>query len=210
MVRGVDGRPLDDLADHLHGIHVDAGLGGAHVDGGAHDVGFGQCLRDGFDEHVLGGRHALAHERAVSADEVDADLLRGFVKRVGDRDEILGGLAAAGADEGDRGDGDALVDDRDAEVALDVLARGDEILRVARDFVVDVRTGGVEVRGGAIQQADAHCDGAHVELLLLDHLVGLMDLHDIQHGRVCPFRFVRLRSCAAIRVITGLRRDASW
>ena len=177
---------LDDVAEQFDGIHVDTGFGGAHVDGRAYDVGFGQRLRQGADEHLLGRGHGFGDERRVSADQVHADLLGRAVERVREFDEVLGGLAGAGADERDRGDGDALVDDRDAVVAFDGLAGGDQILGVGGDLAVDVVGDHVHVGVGAVEQRDAHRDGADVELLLLDHLIGLMDLHDVQHVRV-PF-----------------------
>ena len=186
---------LDDVAEQFDGIHVDTGFGGAHVDGRAYDVGFGQRLRQGADEHLLGRGHGLRHERGVAADQIDADLLGRPVERVRDLHEVVGALAGAGADQRDRGDGDALVDDRDAVIAFDGLAGRHEILGIGGDFVVDVVADGIDVIGRAIQQADAHGDGAHVELLLLDHLVGLVDLHDIQHR--C-FLF------------SPIRRGASW
>ena len=173
---------LDDVAEQFDGVHVDAGFGGAHVHGGAHDVGFGKRLRQGTDKHLLGRGHGLGHERGVAANQVDADLLGSTVERVRDFDEVLGALAGACAHQRDRSDGDTLIDDRDAVVAFDGLAGGHEILGIRGDLVVDVLADLVDAVGGAVQQADAHGDGAHVELLLLDHLVGLVDLHDIQHG----------------------------
>ena len=97
-------------------------------------------------------------------------------------DEILAGLAGAGADQRNRGDGDALVDDRDTVVTLDGLAGGDEILGVGGDLAVNVVASRVDVVRRTVEQRDAHGDGTDVELLLLDHLIGLVDLHDIQHG----------------------------
>ena len=195
---------LDDVAEQFDGVHVDAGFGGAHVHGGANDVGFGQGLRQGADEHFLSRGHGLGHERGVAANQVDADLLGRAVERVRDLDEILGALAGACADQGNRGDSDALVDDRDAEIAFDGLAGGHEVLGVHGDLVVDVLADLVDAVGCAIQQADAHGDGAHVELLLLDHLVGLVDLHDIQHG----FSLRLVRFVASITCVTYVCRGS--
>ena len=46
---------LDDAADDAHGVHVDAGLGGTHVDRGADILRAGQSLWDGGDELPVGG-----------------------------------------------------------------------------------------------------------------------------------------------------------
>ena len=170
------------MAEQFDGVHVDAGFGGSHIDGRADNVGFAQRFRQGADEQLFGGGHGFGHECGVAADQVDADLLRRMVKRMRNFHEIVRRFARACADQGNRGDGDALIDDRNAVVAFDGLASGYEILGIRGDLVVDVVADFVDAVGRAVQQADAHGDGAHVELLLLDHLVGLVDLHDIQHG----------------------------
>ena len=64
--------------------------------------------------------------RRKAADQVDADLLRRR-SSAWRFHEILARFAGAGADQGDRGDGDALVDDRDAVVAFDGFAGGYEV-----------------------------------------------------------------------------------
>ena len=142
---------LDDVAEQFDGVHVDAGFGGAHVHGGANDVGFGQGLRQGADEHLLSRGHGLGHERGVAANQVDADLLRRMVKRMRDFHEIVRRFTRACADQGNRGDSDALVDDRDAEIAFDGLAGGHEVLGVRGDLVVDVLADLVDAVGCAIQ-----------------------------------------------------------
>ena len=77
-------------------------------------------------------------------------------------------------------------------------------IKFGGDFVVDVVADFVDAVGRAVQQADAHGDGAHVELLLLDHLVGLVDLHDIQHG----FSLRLVRFVASITCVTHVCRGS--
>ena len=206
VVGGALGNVLDDVAEQFDRVHVDAGLGGADVHGRADDVGLGKGLRQGADEQLLGRGHGLGDECGVAADQVDADLLGRLVKRVGDLDEVLARLAGAGTDQRDRGDGDALVDDRDAVVAFDGLAGGNEVLGIGSDLAVDVAAGLVDIVRGAVEQRDAHGDGANVELLLLDHLIGLVDLHDVQHGL---FLTGYLKTSLAVTLIRGIRMAPS-
>ena len=206
VVGGALGDVLDDVAEQFDRVHVDAGLGGTDVHGRADDVGLGKGLRQGADEQLLGRGHGLGDECGVAADQVDADFLGCLVKRVGDLDEVLARLAAAGADQRDRGDGDALVDDRDAVVAFDGLAGGNEVLGIGSDLAVDVVAGLVDIVRGAVEQRDAHGDGADVELLLLDHLIGLVDLHDVQHGL---FLTGYLKTSLAVTLIRGIRMAPS-
>ena len=206
VVGGALGNVLDDVAEQFDRVHVDAGLGGTDVHGRADDVGLGKGLRQGADEQLLGRGHGLGDECGVAADQVDADFLGCLVKRVGDLDEVLARLAGAGTDQRDRGDGDALVDDRDAVVAFDGLAGGNEVLGIGSDLAVDVVAGLVDIVRGAVEQRDAHGDGADVELLLLDHLIGLVDLHDVQHGL---FLTGYLKTSLAVTLIRGIRMAPS-
>ena len=195
---------FDDVAEQLDGVHVDAGFGGSHIDRRADNVGFAQRLRQGADEQLFSRGHGLGYECRVAADQVDADLLRRTVKRMRNFHEVLRALARACADQGNRGDGDALVDDRNAVVAFDGLASRYEILGIRGDLAIDVLTDLVDAVGRAVQQADAHGNSAHVELLLLDHLVGLVDLHDIQHG----FSLRLVRFVASITCVTHVCRGS--
>ena len=93
---------------------------------GAHQVGGGQGLGDGGDELPVSRGHALLHQGGEAADEVDAAGLGRPVQGGGEGDVVLG-VRSAGH-QGDGGDGDALVDDGDAELPLDGLAGGHQIL----------------------------------------------------------------------------------
>ena len=119
VVGGALGNVLDDVAEQFDRVHVDAGLRGTHVHRRADDVGLAQRGRQRADEQLLGQRHRIGDERRVAADQIDAHRVRRAVKCVGDLHEVGGGLAAAGADERDRRDRDALVHNRNAEVAFD-------------------------------------------------------------------------------------------
>ena len=206
VVGGTLGNVLDDMAEQFDRVHVDAGLGGADVHGRADDVGLGESLRQGADEQLLGRGHGLGNECGVAADQVNADLLRRTVKRMRNFHEIVRRFARACADQGNRGDGDALIDDRNAVVAFDGLAGGNEVLGIGGDLAVDVVAGLVDIVRGAVEQRDAHGDGADVELLLLDHLIGLVDLHDVQHGL---FLTGYLKTSLAVTLIRGIRMAPS-
>ena len=71
---------LDDVTHFLYGIHVDAGLCGADIDGGANEFRFRKCFRDAFNQSVIAGGKALMHQCGIAADEVDADGLCGAVQ----------------------------------------------------------------------------------------------------------------------------------
>ena len=114
-------------------------------------------------------REALLDECREAADEVDADFLGGAVHRLSDR-HVRVSLAGIGRD-GNRRDRDALVDDRDAVLRLDVLARLHEEFRRLRDLVVHVLAELIDIRMRTVAQRDAHRDRADIELVFRNHAV---------------------------------------
>jgi hypothetical protein len=131
---------------------------------------------------AVGVRRPLLHEAAEAADEVDADLFGGGVERVRHLD--VGGGVVAAHDVGDGRQRDALVDDRDAVLVLDLVGHADQPAGPLHDLGVHPLGDLVRIARRAIEQRDAHRDGAHVEVLGPDHADGLEDLllGDEDHG----------------------------
>ena len=171
---------LDGLAHQLDGVHVQARLGGADVHRAADDVRLGQCAGDGLDEAQVARREALVDEGSVAAHEVDAHLLAGGVQRLGKVHRV--GVRAGTQQHGDGGDADALVDDGDAVLGADVLHSRNEPGGAGGDLVINFFAGFPGVRVDAVQQADAHGDGAHVQIVLREHLDGLEDVAGVHHA----------------------------
>ena len=169
-VRGQVCGGADGFAHEFDGAHVDAGAGGSDVYGGADHVGFCERSRNGANQLFIGGGHALVDESAEATDEVHADCLSSCVEGAGELHVVL--IVGGACHQRDGGDGDALVDNRDAELSFDTFADADEVCGAAGDLVVDFAAGYLTVRVGAVEQGDTHGDGANVELLLLDHSDG--------------------------------------
>ena len=119
----------------------------------------------------LGG--PLLHQGGEAADEVDPRGLGGVVHGHGEGD-VAARLRRPGH-QGHGGDGDAFVDDGDAELPLNGLAGGHQVLGPAGDLVIDLLTGGLWIGIGAVQQGDAHGNGTHVQMLLVDHMYGIQN-----------------------------------
>ena len=115
-----------------------------------------------------------------AADEVDARLAPGLVQRLGEAEIVL--AVARARDEGNRRDGDALVDNRDAELGLYLLARAHKPLGPAGYLVVNLAAGGLRVAVAAVQKRNAHRDRAHVQMLLVYHLNGLEYFTAVYHA----------------------------
>ena len=169
-------RPFDNGAHIAHGVHVQTGLGAADIHRGAKPLGGGKHLGDGFQQTLVGVRRALLHQRGVSAEEIHAHFTRGAIQPVRD------GAGIALADQADGRDGDALVHNRDTELAFKRFARAHKILCYRADLVIHTLSAALGVGIGAVQQVDAKGDGADVEVLLLNHPHRLQDFTSINHA----------------------------
>ncbi len=180
VVCGQLGSPLDHPAHLRHGVHVNTGPGGAHIDTGADPLRGGHGLGDGADELPVPRRGPLLDQSCEAADEVDAAGLGGGVH--GFRQLHIGIRLAGGGDDGNGSHGNALVDDGDAEFPLDILPHLHQILGAAGDFLINFPAADRKIRVAAVQQADAHGDGPDVQVPLFDHILGGQDVLLTQHG----------------------------
>ena len=128
---------------------------------------------------------ALLHQRGIAAQKVHAAGLARPVKGQGEGDVVLRVAAARHQRHG--GDGDALVDDGDTEFAFDIPARLHQLFRPAADFVVNFVAAALGILADAVQQGDAHGDGADVQMLLVDHVDGVKNVLQIQHGSASAY-----------------------
>ena len=161
-------RFLDDFTHPRHGVHIDTGLRRADVDARTHDIRLRQRLRNCAQQLFIARCKALLHERGEAADEVHAAGLRRLVHRQR-KGHIVLRLAASG-DERHRCHGDALVDDRDTELALDGLAGFDEVFGLMTNFIVNFLAAATRILARAVQKRNAHRDRADVQMLLVDHV----------------------------------------
>ena len=171
LLSGAQGGLFHCLPHEPHGVHVDARSGGTHVDRGADVLGAGQGFRNGGDELPIAIGHALLHQGGVAADEVDAAGLGRPIHGLCKGDVIRG--VAGRRHQSHGGDGNALIDDGDAEFQLDLFAGGHQTFGVAADLVIDLSAGFHRIAVAAGEQGDAHGDGTDVQVLLVDHVDGL-------------------------------------
>ena len=167
-------RALDHIAHLAHGIHIDARLRRADVDRRADNIRRRHRLRNGVDEHAVAVRHSLFDECRKSANEVDPDRLARAIECLRHRDEgIRLTRIRCNPDGRDR---DTFIDDGDAVLRLDVLARLNEILRRARDLLIDILAELLEIWMGTVPQGDSHRNGTHIEAVFCNHPIGFTDV----------------------------------
>lgn len=153
---------------------------------------FRKCFRDAFNQSVIAGGKALMHERGIAADEVDADGLCGAVQCLCKANGACTGVCAR--QHGDGRDGDALIHNRNAVLAADVLAGLDEVFGIAANFVVDLRAGLINIGIDAVEKRNAHRDGAHIEVLVIDHIYGFQNIMCIDHSFIPGLSVIDLDS----------------
>ena len=181
LLSGAQGGLFHCLPHEPHGVHVDARSGGTHIDRGADVLGAGQGFRNGCDELPIAIGHALLHQGRVAADEVDAAGLGRPIHGLGEGDVIRG--IAGRRHQSHGGDGNALIDDGDAEFQLDLFAGGHQTFGVAADLVIDLPAGFHRIAVAAGEQGDAHGDGTDVQVLLVDHVDGVHDFRAVEHKK---------------------------
>ena len=179
VVGGALGTFADDMPHLCHRVHIDACLGGADIDGGTDPFRLGKRLRNALNQRVIAGTEALMHQRGISAEEIHAHLLCRFIEGVGNFDGVL--IGTRRRHHGCRCNRNTLVDDGNAVLGFDVLAGLHKIASIAADFVVDPIAHPVDVAVGAVKQTDPHCNGAYVQILVLDHMDGFKNIFGIKH-----------------------------
>ena len=115
-----------------------------------------------------------------TADKVDSRSLSGPVQSSGEGGVIV--CPGGGSYQGNGSDGDALVDDGDTELLFDGLPCGYQLFGITGDLVINVITGRLHLAVGAGEQGDAHGNGTHIQMLLVDHLDGLHNFMLIEHS----------------------------
>ena len=171
LLTGQVSRFLDDASHAGYGVHVDARLGGANVYTGANEIRFRQRSGNGAKQQLVPPRKPLLHQSGKAADEVHAAGLGRPIHGEGKGHKVL--RVAGTGHQRHGGDGDALIDDGNAELALDVVPRLHQMLGVAGDLVIDFIAAALGILADAVQQGDAHGDGADIQMLLVDHIDGV-------------------------------------
>ena len=171
------------LAHELAGVQVDSRFSGADIYRRADVIGFRQSLGNGTDQLLISGRKTFLHQCRVTPDEVYPAVYCGLFQHMG----VFDGLTRRGADNGDGGDGNPLVDNGNPVFLFNLFPHLHQFAGLLHDFIVNLPAGGIRVRIDAIQQRDAHGNGADVQVFFLDHVDGFHDVLGIEHGSHSPF-----------------------
>ena len=126
------------LAHQTDCIHVKTCLGRTDIDGAAHTVGAGKCLRDRADQKLFRRCHSLGNQCGIAADKVDAYFFRCLIKCFRNLYKILALLAGASTYQRDRSNRDTFIDDRNPKFTSDGIAGRYKIFRISCNLIVDL------------------------------------------------------------------------
>ena len=83
--------------------------------------------------------------------------------------------------ESDRCHGNSFVYNRDSKLCCDLITGSYEVFCLCGDLVVDFLVHSVKITVDAVQKADSHGDGTHIQVFLLDHFVCFVYFKNIYH-----------------------------
>ena len=90
-------------------------------------------------------------------------------------------MAGAAAHDCRRGDGNTLVDDRYAVFSGDLFAGAHQVAGAGGYLVIYFRPKTSKIRIRTVQEADAHCNGADIQVFPVDHSIGFGNFRKIDH-----------------------------
>src|SRR5699024_10229290 len=88
----------------------------------------------------------------------------------------------------------------DAVLGCNRIDNRHQVFGAGDDLVVNLFAGFAAVRVDAVQQADAHCDGAHIEMLRGEHLDGFHNVAAVENLHAGPPYTLCIASKTSCRV----------
>ena len=184
VVFGEERSFLNLPAHQGNGVHVDAGLGGADVYRGAHQLSFGQSLRDGFNQFPVAGAEALLDQCGISADKINSDSMGCPIQRTCVFHRVAAGYTGQ---HGNRCNGNSLVYNWNAVLSGNLFAGFHQVFCFSADLFVDLLAGAVDVAVRTVQQRDAHGGGTDIQVFVSNHGNGFQDIANIVIHACSPF-----------------------
>ena len=170
LISGQLGGTLDDFAHLADTVHIDACLGGTQVYRGAYHIGGSQSLRDGIQQDFVTVGKALLYQGRKTANKVYAYSLGCLVQGLCHRH--IGICLAGFSGNGNRSNGNTLMNNRNTVLGLNIFAGFYQKLSRLGNLVVDIAAELVNIRMSTVTEGNAHGNGADIQLVLRNHAVG--------------------------------------
>ena len=109
-----------------------------------------KCLWNGTDQKLICCCHAFAYQGGIAAEEIDTDFFCRTIQGLCNRYKIFRRFAGCRTNQGNRGNGNSLVHNRDTELALNLFTHRNQISGSRRDFIVDFTVEFVKIGVNAV------------------------------------------------------------
>ena len=139
-------------------------------------------MRYGLNEEAVTVCHTLRDNGRVTTEEVHPHLLRCSVECERNLYIVFWRLTAVGTDERDRSNGNTLIDNRYSKLLRNLVSCLYEVFCEGCYLLIDILASFLKRAVCAGEKRDAHGYSSNVEVLLLDHLIGLNDLRNVYHS----------------------------
>ena len=170
---------LDNLTHKPYRIHIQSCFCRSYIHRAADTLCLSQRLRNRTNQILLSRCHSLGNQSRIAANKVYAHFLCCPIQGSGQSHKILRRLAGAAAHQSNRSNRNSLVYNRHTEITGNGLSCRHQILCIGGDFSVNFFIERVQIAVAAVQQADTHCNGAHIQLLMLNHIICFIYLKHI-------------------------------
>ena len=163
-------------------IHINTGLGGTHIDRTADTFRRCQRLRDGTHEKLVTLRHSLGNQCRKPAQEVNAYRMGCLIQHLCNLHIIIRCLAGRSTDQSNRSYGNTFINNGNSVLRLDGFSSGYQIFGRRGDLLINIFLQSLKVRINAVQKANAQRNGTYIQILFLDHFIGLKNFCNIDHS----------------------------
>ena len=160
----------DDFTHHADGVQIGACLGRSDIDRRTYQLCGCQSFWNRTNQNLIALGKALLYECGKAADKVDAAGSSGAIQCL--RERNIRSRVCRRTDHRHWGDGNTLVDNRNAQFGFNLFAGLYQMLCLAGNLVIYLVAGCIDVAGDAVEQRDAHRDGTNIQMLVLDHFNG--------------------------------------
>ena len=161
---------MDHFTHFFDSIHVDTVTRSTDIYGRTNEVCYCHSFGNGSDEFSVTFGVAFLHQSGKTTNEVYA---YGFCSTIQClRNTYIRICFAASCCNGNGSYGNTLVYNRHAVFLCQFVTDFYQIFGISGDFIVYLFVKLINIRVSTIQQTDTHCDGSHVQIGVVDHLIG--------------------------------------
>ena len=182
----------NDLTHQFDSVHIDTCTCRAHIYRAADTLCLCQCLWNRLDQKFLCRSHSLAYQSRITTNEVYSNCLCSLIQSLCNCHKIFFCLTCRTAHQSDRSYGNSFIYNGDPIFHGDCLTCRYQIFGTGCNLVINLFVQSLKITVNTVQKADSHCNGTHIQVLLLDHFIGFIYFKNIDHFIFLPCMFSQI------------------